>query len=262
MKFKRIFTVSYWMYKINKISAKYQAMNSPTAKDTDEFNQEFNVFKATDGQRFSIKEKYQHPCLQDKNKTTSFDKHYIYHTAWAARKLQELQPKLHIDISSLTYFSTLISAFIPIKFYEYNPAKIELSNLSHKHADLTKLTFSDNSIESLSCMHVVEHIGLGRYGDPLDVDGDLKAISELKRVMAIDGYLLFVVPIGGEAKIMFNAHRIYSYAQVLSYFKNFKLIEFSLIPDKSKDGIIINATREQSDMQNYGCGCFLFKKYE
>jgi hypothetical protein len=36
-------------------------------------------------------------------------------------------------------------------------------------------------------MHVVEHIGLGRYGEPMDEQGDLKAIEELKRVLAPGG---------------------------------------------------------------------------
>lgn len=224
------------------------------------YKKEYAIFKATDGQRFAVRDKNKHPCLDDKGRTTNFDKHYVYHTAWAARKLKEISPDHHIDISSYTYFSTLVSAFIPITFYEYNPAVIDLDNLTHEHTDITKLPFADNSVLSLSSMHVVEHIGLGRYGDKLDVEGDLKAIAELKRVVAKDGYLLFVVPIGGEAKIMFNAHRIYTYKQITEYFHNFELKEFALIPDKSDDGIIINATQEQSDGQNCGCGCFLFKK--
>lgn len=224
-----------------------------------EYKKEYKIFKVTHGERFQIEDRDKYPCLNDKNTTTSFDKHYIYHTAWAARKLKELNPIEHIDISSLTYFSTIISAFIPIKFYDYRPRIITLNDFSCEHVDITQLPFNNNSIKSLSSMHVVEHIGLGRYGDSLDVDGDLKAIEELKRVVSINGYLIFVVPIG-KAKIMFNAHRIYSYDQIISYFKNFKLIEFTLIPDQSDEGLITNATKGQSDMQNYACGCFMFKK--
>jgi len=223
------------------------------------YRKEFRVFKATHGERFLIQDSDKYPCLNDKNTKTSFDKHYTYHTAWAARKLRDISPIEHIDISSLTYFSTLVSAFIPVRFYDYRPEEIELDNFSCEHADITQLPFDNDSIDSLSCMHVVEHIGLGRYGDPLDVDGDLKAIEELKRVVSIGGNLLFVVPIG-KAKIMFNAHRIYSYDQIINYFKNFELLEFTLIPDQSNGGLIINATKEQADIQVYGCGCFMFKK--
>lgn len=226
-----------------------------------EFKNEFEIFQKTHGERFVVEKKNLYPCLNDKTANTGFDKHYIYHTAWAARKIKEIGlTEQHTDISSSLYFSVLVSAFIPVKFYDYRPAKLELSHLTCGHADITRLPFMDNSITSLSCMHVVEHIGLGRYGDPIDVDGDLKAISELKRVVKWGGDLLFVVPIGGEAKIMFNAHRIYTYEQIVSYFSEFELKEFSLIPDQSNEGIIINATKEQSDKQNYACGCFLLQK--
>jgi len=226
-----------------------------------QYQKEYQVFKATHGKRFLVEDKDKYPCLNDKHTTTSFDKHYVYHTAWAARKLKEINPREHVDISSLTYFSTLVSAFIPVRFYDYRPVHIELSNFSCEHADITRLEFEDDSIRSLSCMHVVEHIGLGRYGDPLDVDGDLKAINELKRVVAAGGHLLFVVPIG-KAKIMFNAHRIYSYEQIATYFQEFDLLEFTLVPDQSNEGLIINASKEEADMQNYGCGCFVFRKRE
>jgi hypothetical protein len=108
-------------------------------------------------------------------------------------------------------------------------------------------------------MHTLEHIGLGRYGDPIDYDGDLKAIAELKRVMAPNGNLLIVVPTG-KPRIEFNAHRVYSYLQICEYFSPFKLIEFSLVPDDYEiRGLIINATENDADAQNWGCGCFWFK---
>ena len=62
--------------------------------------------------------------------------------------------------------------------------------------DLISLPFEDGSFHSLTCMHVVEHIGLGRYGDQVDPDGDLMAMKELERVTAKLGNLLFVVPVG------------------------------------------------------------------
>jgi ubiquinone/menaquinone biosynthesis C-methylase UbiE len=146
-----------------------------------------------------------------------------------------------------------------VRFYDYRRADLQLGNLTSDAADLLALPFADGSIESLSCMHVVEHIGLGRYGDSLDPDGDLKAISELKRVLAPEGNLLFVVPIG-KPMIMFNAHRIYSYEQVMSYFSELELKEFALIPDNpSEGGLIHDAIKEQADRQTYACGCFWFR---
>ncbi|MCK9344980.1 MAG: DUF268 domain-containing protein [Candidatus Pacebacteria bacterium] len=201
------------------------------------------------------------PQLLDRTTVTKIEPHYTYHPAWAARILAKTKPEYHVDFSSFLPFSTLISAFIPIKFYDYRPADIKLDNLETKSGDLLSMPFQDNSIMSLSCMHTVEHVGLGRYGDPVDPQGDLKAIQELKRVLAPGGSLLFVVPIGGDPKIIFNAHRQYSYAQIMKYFSDLHLEEFSLIPDNAREvGIIRNATKEESDKQNDACGCFWFIK--
>lgn len=211
--------------------------------------------------RFTVKWKDIYPCLNDNTSMTGFDRHYVYHTSWAARVLAEKKVKKHIDISSDLRFVTLVSAFIPIEFYDYRPANITLKNLTTKNVNILYLPFKDNSIESLSCMHVVEHIGLGRYGDSMDADGDIKAIEELKRVLKPGGILLFVVPIG-KPKIMYNAHRIYSVAMIEEYFIDFHLLNISVIQYESKDeiGIVENPTREWIDQQEYACGCFLFTK--
>ena len=99
-----------------------------------------------------------------------------------------------------------------------SPRPLTLGNLRCKRADLTSLPFADESVDSLSCMHVVEHIGLERYGDPFSPQGDIAAMRELARVLGRGGRLLFAVPIGGVAKIHYNAHRIYTYSAVLEAF--------------------------------------------
>lgn len=210
--------------------------------------------------RFALSWRDRYPCLNDSTVATGFDRHYIYHTAWAARLVKETRPPLHVDISSSLYFCAIVSAFCPVRFYDYRPADLRLSSLETGAADLLALPFSDNSIDSLSCMHVVEHVGLGRYGDRLDPNGDLKAITELKRALARGGNLLFVVPVG-RPRIMFNAHRIYAYDQIVDYLSELDLREFSLIPDSPRDGgLVRNATKGMADAQAYGCGCFWFRK--
>lgn len=148
---------------------------------------EFERQQSSSERRLPMHWRERMPMLGDSTPGTSFDAHYVYHTAWAARVLARQPPVLHVDIGSLVYFSVLVSAFIPVAFYEYRPIDIELDGLTARSADLTHLPFPDQSILSLSCMHTVEHIGLGRYGDALDVDGDLKAMRELQRVSAQEG---------------------------------------------------------------------------
>lgn len=213
--------------------------------------------------RFELNWNDRYPCLYDNTNYTGFDRHYIYHPAWAARIIERTKPEMHIDISSTLYFSSILSAFVPVKFYDFRPANLYLPGLESLKADLLKLDFADNSIASLSCMHTVEHIGLGRYGDPIDYNGDIKAMSELARVLAQSGNLLFVVPIGSKSIIQFNAHRIYTKEQIVSLFNKFglELIEFALIPEKDADGgLVINPSQDLLNNQTYGCGCFYFTK--
>jgi hypothetical protein len=221
----------------------------------------FKALSKSTQQRFQLLWGDIYPCLRDKMANIDFDKHYIYHPAWAARILAQTKPKLHTDISSTLYFCSIISAFIPVNFYDYRPPRLHLDNLHINSIDLIDLPFEDRSITSLSCMHVIEHIGLGRYGDPLDPNGDLNAMAELSRVITPKGNLLIVVPVGGIPRIMFNAHRIYSYSQIIMQFSDFELREFSLIPDNDLgEGLIVNASKELADACTYGCGCFWFIK--
>ena len=214
-------------------------------------------FKKNNDTRFSAHTKDIYPCLKDKITNTPFDHHYTYHPAWAARILAQTKPEYHVDISSILSFSTIVSAFVPIKFYDYRPADLKLNSLESGFADLKKLNFPNDSVPSLSCMHTIEHIGLGRYGDEIDPKGDIKSIDELKRVLKPGGDLLFVTPVG-KPKIEFNAHRIYSYEQIIEYFSPLQLKEFSLIPDTG--GLIRNADPALVKEQSYGCGCFWLKK--
>jgi len=216
--------------------------------------------KQTKDNRFKISWLDKKIILNENTPHTDFDRHYIYHPAWAARILAKTKPKEHIDISSTLSFCSIISAFIPTKFYDYRPAGLNLDNLVEDKADLVRLPFADNSISSLSCMHTVEHIGLGRYGDNIDPNADLKTLSELERVLAFGGNMLLVVPIG-KPRIQFNAHRIYSYEQIIASLPKLKLQEFCLIPDDKQDGgIIKNPEQEIIKTQKYGCGCFWLTK--
>jgi SAM-dependent methyltransferase len=199
------------------------------------------------------------PRLGEDTRTTKFDRHYVYHPAWAARILQKLDPPVHVDVGSSLFFVSVVSAFVRTRFYDYRPAPIQLDGLETGSADLAALPFESGSIESLSCMHVVEHIGLGRYGEPLDPNGDLCAMRELSRVLAPGGNLLFVVPVG-RPRVRFNGERVYARDQIAAGFPELDLVEFALIPERGPRGWIAGATAEEVGAERYGCGCFWFAK--
>ena len=228
------------------------------------FLAEFRRFSAAaqTSKRMRVAWSDRHVCLEDRESTSGFDRHYFYHLGWAARVLAETQPEVHTDISSNLRFCSVVSAFVPVEFYEYHPPAVELARLGVHSVDLLKLPFADGSVSSLSCMHVVEHVGLGRYGDPLDPDADLQAMAELKRALAPGGQLLFVVPVG-RPRVAFNAHRVYALDTIEEAFTGLDLREFALIPDSARDGgLIRGAAPELAARQDCGCGCFWFVRPE
>ncbi|MBK8696763.1 MAG: DUF268 domain-containing protein [Deltaproteobacteria bacterium] len=124
-------------------------------------------------------------------------------------------------------------------------------------APLLSLPFADRSVPSLSCLHVIEHIGLGRYGDPLDPDGSLKALAELQRVVAPGGDFYLGVPIGRE-RVCFNAHRVLSPQTVLRALGELSLVEFSAVNDAGD--LVRDARPEDFAKADYSCGLFHFTR--
>ena len=121
------------------------------------------------------------------------------------------------------------------------------------------LPYNDSSLESVSCLHVVEHIGLGRYGDHIDPDGPRKACAELARVIKKGGALYFSVPVG-KPRICFNAHRIFSADQVLKMLSAFKLINLYVVDDEGEFKKVSNKTTKYLESLNFGLGLFEFHK--
>jgi SAM-dependent methyltransferase len=93
---------------------------------------------------------------------------------------------------------------------------------------ITQLPFADGSVESISSLCVIEHIGLGRYGDPLDPEGTQKAAQELSRVLAPGGNLYVSAPCG-RSYIAFNAHRSFDKEEFINFFPTLTLKEFALV---------------------------------
>jgi len=198
-----------------------------------------------------------YPQLHDRRATSVIDSHYFYVNGWAMRRVAATTSKFHVDIASQTIFANLLGALVPVVFLDYRPLLGGLSNLQSMGGNILQLPFADGSISSLSCLHVVEHIGLGRYGDPLDPVGTKKAVKELVRVLAPDGNLYLATPIG-HPRLCFNAHRIHTAAQICQMAEELNLVEFSGIDDSGNYLEHIGLSALQNC--DYGCGLFWFKR--
>lgn len=196
-----------------------------------------------------------YPCLVDRVVTTPFDPHYFYQGAWFARRLSESKPDLHVDIGSSILTMSVVSATIPTVFLDFRPLKADLKQFTSIAGSVLQLPFATASIRSLSCLHVIEHIGLGRYGDPLDPCGSVRAAHELLRVLAPGGRLYLSLPVGRE-RVCFNAHRVFSPSTVRAWFKNLTLVHFAIVDD---NGLFTESGHvESGEKLEYGCGLFEF----
>ncbi len=199
-----------------------------------------------------------YPCLFDRTSKTRVDSHYFYQDLWAFKKICSLKPELHVDVGSNVNFVGFLTAITNVHFVDIRPLQVSnIKNLEIVKASVLALPYEDNSLKSVSCLHVAEHIGLGRYGDDLDPLGTKKATVELTRCLAEGGNLFFSLPVG-KPRVCFNAHRIHSPGQIIDYFNNLKLVELSGTDDK---GIFIeNIDIDVLENTRYACGMFWFTK--
>lgn len=197
------------------------------------------------------------PQLHDSHESNPIDSDYFYQDTWAFKKIYNSGAKNHTDVASMATFVGYLTSFAKVTYIDIRDLKLNLENYKFKKGSITSLPYEDNSIDSLSCLSVAEHIGLGRYGDRLDPKGTQKGCKELQRILAKGGNLYFALPIG-KPKVLFNAHRVHSVEQILKYFDELKLIEFSYTD--SKGNFIQNVDPRSLDLSQDVNGLFHFTK--
>lgn len=197
------------------------------------------------------------PSVNDKTELHKIDRHYFFQDIWAFKKIHESRCERHVDIGSKIYFIGFVTAVTKVTFIDIRPIMVSLENFESKPGSILSVPYESNSIVSLSCLHVAEHIGLGRYGDELDPLGTRKACRELSRVLAPGGNLYFSLPIG-RPRLCFNAHRIHAPQQILDYFFDLRLVELSGVDDTVT--FIRNIDIKYLESCDYGCGLFWFVK--
>jgi SAM-dependent methyltransferase len=198
-----------------------------------------------------------HPQLADRTRATPFDAHYFFQASWLARCLSASPPRRHFDIGSSVTATAVFSAFVPTIFVDIRPIRPALPRLSVVAADLTALPFETAGVDSLSALHVIEHVGLGRYGDRLDPAGSQRAAGELARVLSPGGRLFVSVPVGRQ-RVEFNAHRVFHPLSVLEMFQALHLTGFAWVDDLGR----YHPSAEPADAADseYACGMFEFTK--
>jgi SAM-dependent methyltransferase len=208
-----------------------------------------------------------YPILDDKfSEAGTMSGDYFHQDLFVARKIFLANPKRHIDIGSrIDGFVAHIAVFREIEVFDVREIKSNVKNIIFKQADLMQLPEKmQNCCDSISALHSIEHFGLGRYGDPVDCNGHIKAIHNITALLKSEGVFYFSVPIGKQ-RIEFNAHRVFSVQYLWSLLKeNYYLLSFSYVDDNGKFHENIEFL-EEAVMKNFGCeysranGCGIFE---
>jgi len=189
--------------------------------------------------------------INDKTSTTPIDAIYYYQDAWAFERILLQKPTKHIDVGSHNKFVALLSKVVPTTMVDIRPLSLKLDSLEFVEGSILEMPFEDESCASISSICVVEHIGLGRYGDPLDHDGTTKAIKELIRILAPGGHLFISVPLYDRDRTYFNGQRAFTEETL------FRLCEPLEVVDKA---YIYGRDFLTEPRTGFGTGCFEFVK--
>lgn len=210
--------------------------------------------------RFPLRLRYLYPVLADYDQPAgAVQGHYFLQDLWAARRVYKERPASHTDIGSrVDGFVAHILTFMPVTVVDIRPLDAPVEGLTYIQDDATRLlSLPDESVESLSCLHALEHFGLGRYGDPVEPNAWERALDSFQRVLRRGGRLLLSVPIGRE-RVEYNAHRIFSPRTIVSSVPLLRLESFSAIGDAGQ--FVIDTDPGLFAHSTFACGLFEFTK--
>lgn len=189
--------------------------------------------------------------------------HYFHQDLLVAKYIYEDQPKRHIDIGSrVDGFVAHVASFRKIEIVDIRPLeKSEHENI--KFVQVNATNWHDfGKTDSISCLHSIEHFGLGRYNDPIDINGHYKGIANLVSMVSRDGRMYISFPIGQNDEVHFNAHRVFRVDTIFkhpSINQNMELIRFDYVDDYGN----LHSDAKVKDFDanvKHGCGIYTFKK--
>lgn len=195
------------------------------------------------------------PVIDEWNDSSGSLGAYFFQDRMIARWIYEACPEKHYDVGSrLDGFVGSLSVFREVDVIDIRPQPVSVPNVTFHQMDLMEELPNEwvGKAVSLSCLHTIEHFGLGRYGDPIDPDGHLKGLAQLKRMVAPGGLFYLSTPIGPQ-RIEFNAHRVFALSTMLGWFGNGWEIERCAIINDSNRILKNIDPNDPAVQENFGC---------
>lgn len=195
------------------------------------------------------------PILNEWNESSGGVGAYFFQDLTVARWVREDAPVRHVDVGSrIDGFIGHLAVFREVEVIDIRPAPGEISGVRFHQMDLMGELPQKwiGTCESLSCLHTIEHFGLGRYADRIDPDGHLKGLERLKSMVRPGGVLYLSTPVGPQ-RIEFNAHRIFAAATLAGWFADGWEIERFAILDDSNNLLEPSPKDTAALAVNFGC---------
>lgn len=207
------------------------------------------------------------PCLGDRWLGSGETRgHYFIQDLFVARKIFQRQPFKHVDVGSrVDGFVAHVASFREITVFDIRPPQRSVANIRFIQQDITDLPADMRAVaDSVSCLHALEHFGLGRYGDRIATRGHEVGLRNIVQLVAPGGILYLSVPVG-QQRIEFNGHRIFSFETVLELARaeGLELVALSYIDDSGELHENVCTTPEMRKISaelDYGCGIFELRR--
>ncbi len=206
------------------------------------------------------------PCLHDWHEeggATTLE--YFWQDLLVAREIFEAKPERHVDIGSrVDGFVAHVASFREIEVFDVRPITTQIPGVRFRRADLMQpVEGMTGYCDSVSCLHALEHFGLGRYGDPIDPKGFERGVANMAALLRKEGVFYLSVPIGVE-RVEFNGQRVFDPRAIidLAMANLLELRELKVILQGGKvEALALDELRLSNlASQRYALGIFTFTK--
>lgn len=155
---------------------------------------------------------------------------YFYQDIMVANHVLQQQPQRHITVgANITGFVGHVATFMPITVCDVRP----LTEIAHPNIEFVQQDFGARDFDptgltadSVSCLSCLHHVGLGRYGDPINPRGPFAALDNLAQMVSPGGYLYLGTVVGSTSHVIFNLGRVFTIDEILEHLSNFDLVRF------------------------------------
>jgi SAM-dependent methyltransferase len=126
----------------------------------------------------------------------------------------DVKKEILVDMGGGNSYSTVVPMLLQqvgmriLSIDVVNHNTVSKYGVRYVQGDCMNTNLPDETADIVAIISTLEHVGLGRWGDPLDVNGDLRAMEEARRILKPGGHVILTVPYGFPT-VVFNLHRIY-----------------------------------------------------